>query len=77
MSAECGACKFWLKRSDAAGERGGGMCRRYPPHMASGVVATMSRPNLAEFEIRPASDFMNDAWPMVHQQSWCGEFAPS
>ena len=51
---ECGRCKFWLRRTDYAGPRGGGYCVRFPPIFKE--------------------DAMNDGWPNVHQQSWCGEF---
>lgn len=55
MDEVCGCCKFWLRRTDYAGERGGGYCVRFPPVFKE--------------------EAMNDGWPNVHQQSWCGEFS--
>jgi hypothetical protein len=72
---ECGTCKFWLKRSDRAGEMGGGYCVRFPPFAPSQYRV---RPDLGGGHdhtlVSPDSEHLNDAWPMVHQQSWCGEW---
>ena len=72
MSDECGSCKFWAKRSDELGNRGGGYCRRFPPSFPSALRVS---PEHGEpwFSIEPEGRY-NDAYPMVHQQSWCGEF---
>lgn len=73
---KCGNCRFWMKRTDHAA--GGGYCRRYPPFFPSGlhVHENLSRIARADhrFEIALSSGFLNDAWPNVHQQSWCGEY---
>lgn len=68
---ECGNCEYWLKRSDRAGDAGGGYCVRYPPFAPSQYRV---RSELGHTLISPDSEHLNDAWPMVHQQSWCGEF---
>lgn len=68
----CGDCRFWSKRSDSAGEMGGGFCRRFPPLMPSGFE--LHQVSTVGAEIEPSTVFLNDAWPMVHQQSWCGEY---
>lgn len=36
-----------------------GHCRRYPPNV---VMDT------------PEIPYLNDGWPTVHAQSWCGEY---
>lgn len=71
---ECGQCRFWKLRSDHAGASGGGYCRRFPPFFPGGLVLShpMRRHDLADIEL--SDGFLNDAWPNVHQQSWCGEF---
>lgn len=74
MPQECGNCRFWMKRSDHAGEMGGGYCRRYPPHWPSGLNVARPIRNHHIADIEPSPHFLNDAWPMVHQQSWCGEY---
>lgn len=80
MSAkqECGECKFWLKRSDSAGDLGGGYCRRFPPFFPSElrIYENLLRKVNADhsFEVSLSGGFLNDAWPNTHQQSWCGEF---
>lgn len=28
---QCGNCRFWRKRTDGAGDLGGGYCQRFPP----------------------------------------------
>jgi len=33
--------------------------------------------SLTGMTITHAPNFLNDAWPMVHAQSWCGEFKPA
>lgn len=71
--AECGNCRFWRKRSDRAGEMGGGYCVRYPPFAPSMYLLSVDKFS-GDREITPASLHLNDAWPMVHQQSWCGEY---
>lgn len=73
---ECGSCKFWLERSDHAKKLGGGFCRRYPPNWPAQLNAHASIDPHARgvTEITPESRYLNDSWPMVHQQSWCGEF---
>lgn len=71
----CGHCRFWLKRSDDAGEKGGGYCRRFPPFFPSGLRLWMT--GTATADIETSSGFLNDAWPYVHQLEWCGEFQPA
>lgn len=57
---QCGSCKFWvLNALDHGGNMLKGHCRRYPPNV---VVDTPEVPSL------------NDGWPTVHAQSWCGEY---
>jgi hypothetical protein len=78
MTEECRNCRFWMLRSDSAGEAGGGFCRRYPPSFPSGlrIYENLGREVRAHhsFEITTDSCFLNDSWPYVHQQSWCGEW---
>lgn len=71
---ECGKCLFWARRTDNTREVGGGYCVRYPPFFPSGLsVHRPIRPShLADIEASPS--FLNDAWPTVSQESWCGEF---
>ncbi|TJU79703.1 MAG: hypothetical protein E5Y15_23195 [Mesorhizobium sp.] len=71
---ECSLCRFWMKRSDPTGELGGGYCRRFPPFFPSALrIWTVGEArNIADIE--PSGGFLDDAWPNVHQQSWCGEF---
>lgn len=68
----CGSCRFWSKRTDEAAEMGGGYCRRYPPFAPSGMRIWMR--GTASADIAPSSEYLNDAWPNVHQSEWCGEF---
>ena len=68
MTERCDNCRFWLRRSDERGKRGGGYCRRFPPFAPSAI--TMLRDQLI-----PSDEYLNDAWPMVGAQSWCGEYA--
>jgi len=71
---ECGNCRFWRKRSDRAGEKGGGYCVRFPPSFPSELTAWNPRDRMREeYRIEPGTR-LNDSWPNVHQQSWCGEF---
>ena len=81
MTEECRNCRFWARRSDHAEEMGGGYCRRFPPMFPSGlrVYVNFNRTMNADHthEVEPRSDFLNDAWPYTHQQSWCGEYAPA
>lgn len=76
----CGNCRFWMQRSDHTAEMGGGYCRRYPPFFPAAlrVYENMLRNVNAEhsFEIGLSSGFLNDAWPNMHRQSWCGEHSP-
>lgn len=71
---ECGVCRFWSKRSDDTVEMGGGYCRRFPPFFPSGL--RLWQVNATAADIETSSGFLNDAWPNVHRQSWCGEFRP-
>jgi hypothetical protein len=73
MSEECGNCRFWLKRTDRAGDGGGGYCRRFPPFAPSSYTTEVLY-SPYRFYTRPGSDHLNDAWPNVHQQEWCGEY---
>lgn len=70
MSEQCGDCRFWRRRSDNAGDSGGGYCVRFPPFAPSSW-------KLYRDEMLPGDDHLNDAWPMVHEQSWCGEYSAS
>lgn len=74
MVEQCGDCRFWRKRTDHAEEMGGGYCRRFPPFFPSAlrVMRPMHERDFADIE--SSGGFLNDAWPMVHQQSWCGEW---
>lgn len=72
---ECGNCRFWLKRNDSAGEMGGGYCRRFPPFFPSGLRLWKTTATMADIEA--TGNALNDAWPNVHKQSWCGEFRPA
>ena len=63
----CERCRFWTRRSDEQGSRGGGYCRRFPPFAPAAWSLTRD-------EMVPTDQFLNDAWPMVGAQSWCGEF---
>ena len=72
---DCGHCKFWSKRTDGTSEMGGGYCRRYPPFFPSGLRLWMTGAATADLE--SSSEFLNDAWPNVHQSQWCGEFLPA
>jgi hypothetical protein len=57
---ECGSCRFWMLNAlDHGGNMLKGHCRRYPPNV---VMDTPEQPSL------------NDGWPTVHAQSWCGEY---
>lgn len=64
---ECGNCRFWRLRSDDAKNMGGGYCVRFPPFVSQAFVVTNGL-------VVASSGHLNDAWPMVHQQSWCGEY---
>lgn len=75
MSDECGDCRFWIERTDHGGQAGGGYCRRYPPSFPSGLTVRMTRPLGMEYEV-DLQGRLNDAWPMVHRQEWCGEWSP-
>jgi hypothetical protein len=55
---QCGNCRFWARRTDHTRDVGGGYCLRFPP----------------VFLNEPSGGFLNDGWPMTHQQSWCGEY---
>ena len=58
---ECGSCRHWvLNNIDRGGYALKGHCRRYPPNV---VMDTPEQP------------YMNDGWPTVHAQSWCGEYS--
>jgi hypothetical protein len=76
VKEECGSCRYWRPRSDPAGDSGGGYCVRFPPFFPSSLRLS---PGLrtGDFEAGPNGDFLNDVWPMVHQQSWCGEYCAS
>lgn len=74
MTDQCKECRFWLKRSDEAGKMGGGFCRRYPPMSPAGYKVFHGG-TVAMAEIVTSSGSLDDAWPNVHQQSWCGEFS--
>jgi hypothetical protein len=75
MMEQCGNCRFWAPRSDHTADMGGGYCRRYPPSYPSGQRAWPAGREDLCFDIEPSSKFLNDAWPNVHQQSWCGEYS--
>jgi len=71
MNEECGSCKFWRRRSDERGKRGGGFCVRFPPFAPAMWTELRS---ISSSEFHPSDQHLNDAWPMVGQQSWCGEY---
>lgn len=75
MSDGCGNCKFWVKRSDAQGEKGGGFCRRFPPAFPSlwNISKNIVPVDRVTFDMTPGAIY-NDAWPNTHSQSWCGEY---
>lgn len=74
---ECGKCRFWMRRSDELGNRGGGVCRRYPPTFPSvwSISKNMFPADRVTFDMTPGTQY-NDAWPNTSMQSWCGEFSP-
>jgi hypothetical protein len=77
MTEQCGNCRFWLKRTDHAGDAGGGFCRRYPPiHPGAGwlVHKFYHSGRDSDYTIEADNRVLNDGWPYVHQQEWCGEF---
>lgn len=69
---ECGNCRFWSERTDNTKDMGGGFCRRYPPFFPSGLRVWQTGTTTADIET--SAGFLNDAWPNVSRQSWCGEF---
>ncbi len=76
MVEECGNCKFWRPRTDHTKDMGGGYCVRFPPAVPSSFTVLRGDAH-KPFEV-VAGTRLNDAWPNVHQQSWCGEYrAPS
>ena len=58
MSEQCRDCRFYVVRSDSIGENMQGW-------------AGYCRRYPPTFKEEPA---LNDGWPYVHGQSWCGEF---
>lgn len=74
MSDECSNCRFWRRRTDHAGEMGGGYCRRFPPSFPSGLTVRRPLRDSSIADITNSDGYLNDAWPNTHQQSWCGEY---
>ncbi|SDH08177.1 hypothetical protein [Pelagibacterium luteolum] len=70
---QCGTCKFWRIRSDEAAGKGGGYCVRFPPFAPAAFNVWMTSSGQTG-EVTASSSHLNDAWPNVHIQSWCGEY---
>ena len=72
---ECRSCRYFILRSDSAGKAGGGYCRRFPPMApAQYRVHRGASTGLTSF-MEVSGEYLNDAWPYVQWQSWCGEYS--
>jgi hypothetical protein len=71
----CRDCKFWRRRSDERGKRGGGYCVRFPPFAPAKWMGSVRKySNATDIAFVQSDDYANDAWPMVDKTSWCGEY---
>lgn len=82
MSEQCGNCRFWISELDPATDDGDyepyGRCRRNPPQIVSGLVATLLPPLLyghaADNFISPLDMTDATAFPVTFESAWCGQF---
>lgn len=71
---ECSTCRFWRQRADDPGRSWGGYCVRFPPAFPSRFLVDRNY-HTGGWTAEPDPAMLNDAWPMTHAQSWCGEYA--
>lgn len=83
----CAGCRFWDRYDDEGlleSQRRVGDCRRRPPLISETIVARVMPPphynsgvGLAD-AMEPETLYIASAFPVTHEESWCGEFeAPS